>query len=71
MPVDVIVEQVREVREKLIAKYGGLDGWVRHLQAEERKRAREKIKRAEARRSAADRPKTKRTKRTKRKPKDK
>lgn len=30
---DPIVEQSREVREKLIAEHGGFDGWVEHLQS--------------------------------------
>ena len=35
MIVDENVEHVRQVREKLIAKYGGLQGWIGHLQARE------------------------------------
>jgi hypothetical protein len=37
---DVIVDEVRRVRQELVEKYGGLDGWIRHLQALERERAR-------------------------------
>ena len=37
---DVIVEEVRRVRQELIKKYGGLDGWIQHLQAMDRERGR-------------------------------
>ncbi len=37
---DVIVDEVRRVREELVRKYGGLDGWIQHLQAMDRERAR-------------------------------
>ena len=33
---DVIVEQVRRVREELVNRYGGIDGYFRHCQAQER-----------------------------------
>ena len=32
MKEDVIVAEVRLVREKLLKQYGGLDGYVEHLQ---------------------------------------
>jgi hypothetical protein len=40
MSVDVIVDEVRRVREELVKRYGGLDGWIKHLQAMDRDRAR-------------------------------
>ena len=33
---DVIVEQVRRVREELIERYGGIDGYFKRCQAQER-----------------------------------
>jgi hypothetical protein len=35
---DENVERVRETREALLERYGGLEGWFRHLQARNRKR---------------------------------
>ncbi len=35
---DENVEAVRAVRESLLRKYGGLRGWVRHLQQLDRRR---------------------------------
>jgi len=40
MSRDVIVDEVRRVREQLVKRYGGLDGWIEHLQAMDRERAR-------------------------------
>jgi hypothetical protein len=40
MSVDVIVDEVRRVRDELVKRYGGLDGWIEHLQAMDRERAR-------------------------------
>jgi hypothetical protein len=40
MSADVIVEEVRRVRDELVKRYGGLDGWIQHLQAMDRARAR-------------------------------
>ena len=37
---DVIVDEVRRVRENLVKRYGGLDGWIEHLQAMDRERVR-------------------------------
>ncbi len=39
MSADVIVDEVRRVRDKLVKRYGGLDGWIEHLQAMDRERA--------------------------------
>ena len=39
MSADVIVDQVRRVRDELVKRYGGLDGWIDHLQAMDRERA--------------------------------
>ena len=36
---DENVEAVREARELQLKKFGGLDGWFRHLQARDRQRA--------------------------------
>ena len=37
MPMsDEIVEQTREVREELIARHGGIDGYFKHCQAQDR-----------------------------------
>ena len=38
MSRDVIVDEVRRVREELVKRYGGLDGWIDHLQAMDRAR---------------------------------
>ena len=40
MSRDVIVDEVRRVRDELVKRYGGLDGWIKHLQAMDRERAR-------------------------------
>jgi hypothetical protein len=37
---DPIVDEVRRVRDKLVKRYGGLDGLVKHLQAMDRARLR-------------------------------
>lgn len=34
-----IVEQVRRIREELIRHHGGIDGYFKHCQAQERARA--------------------------------
>ena len=39
MSRDVIVDEVRRVREELVKRYGGLDGWIEHLQQMDRERA--------------------------------
>ena len=39
MSRDVIVDEVRRVREQLVKRYGGLDGWIEHLQTMDRQRA--------------------------------
>jgi hypothetical protein len=36
----VIVDEVRRVREELVKRYGGLGGWIEHLQGMDRDRAR-------------------------------
>jgi len=57
---DVIVEQVRQAREKLLEKYGGIDGYFKHCQDQERARvSRPKAKRIK--RSASTRRKASRT----------
>jgi hypothetical protein len=52
MTKDVIVDEVRRVREELIKRYGGLDGWIQHLQEMDRQRAR-KVKNPSPKRKAA------------------
>ncbi len=37
---DPIVEEVRRVREELIRQYGGLDGYLKHCQEQDRQRTR-------------------------------
>jgi hypothetical protein len=37
---DVIVEPIRRIREELIKRYGGIDGYFKHCQAQERARTR-------------------------------
>jgi len=44
---DVIVEQVRQVRDKLIEQYGGIDGYFKHCQEQDRAEA----KRSKSRRT--------------------
>lgn len=45
MKADPIVDEVRRVREELVKKYGGLDGWIDHLQELEKARAHQTKKR--------------------------
>ena len=40
MSFDPIVDEVRRVRDELVKKYGGLDGWIDHLQTLDQARAR-------------------------------
>lgn len=40
MSNDVIVDEARRVRHELVKRYGGLDGWIQHLQAMDRERDR-------------------------------
>ena len=40
MSRDVIVDEVRRVRDALVKRHGGLDGWIAHLQAMDRERRR-------------------------------
>ena len=32
MPKDPVVEEIHEVRRKLLEEYGGMDGYMRHIQ---------------------------------------
>ena len=50
MITDSNVEEVRRVREELIKRHGGLDGYMKHLQAMDRERNRT-TKRKRARRA--------------------
>ena len=36
---DIIVEEVRRVREELIKRHGGIDGYFKYCQAQDRARA--------------------------------
>jgi hypothetical protein len=40
MKKDLIVEEARRVREELVKKHGGLDGWIDHLQELDKARGR-------------------------------
>lgn len=40
MSRDVIVDEVRRIRDELVKRHGGLDGWIQHLQAMDRARRR-------------------------------
>jgi hypothetical protein len=37
MTIDPNVEDVRKVREELLKRHGGLQGWIRQLQQEDKK----------------------------------
>jgi hypothetical protein len=37
---DEIVDEIRRVREALIERYGGIDGYFKHCQEQDRARAR-------------------------------
>lgn len=51
---DIIVDQIRRVREELIERYGGIDGYFKHCQAQERAAAaRRKSRRGKQPRTAA------------------
>jgi len=47
---DAIVDEVRRVRDELVKRHGGLDGWIEHLQAMDRERA------GQAKRQSAKKP---------------
>jgi hypothetical protein len=49
MSRDVIVDEVRRVRDQVVKRHGGLDGWIAHLQAMDRSR-RHKAKKRTAKR---------------------
>ena len=36
---DAIVDEVRRVRDELIERYGGIEGYFKHCQAQEKRRA--------------------------------
>ena len=38
MPEDPIVEEIHRIRQELLKKYGGFDGYVKHLFEEQEKR---------------------------------
>ncbi len=40
MSEDPIIEMVQRASEACIRKYGGMDGWIKHLQAMDHERAR-------------------------------
>ena len=52
MSEDIFVDEVRRVRAELIKRYGGLDGWMDHLQEMDRERA-ARLKRAKQKRAKA------------------
>jgi hypothetical protein len=45
MNTDVIVDEVRRVRDKLVKRHGGLDGWIAHLQEMDRERNKQRVAR--------------------------
>jgi len=53
MSADVIVDEVRRVRDELVKRYGGLEGWIEHLQTMDRERAGKK-QRPGAKKSVSD-----------------
>lgn len=57
---DVIVEEVRRVRAELIQRYGGLSGWIDHLQEMDQQRLLKSKKRT-AKKAAAKKPTTAKT----------
>ena len=48
---DPIVDEVRRVREELINRYGGIDGYFKHCQSQDRARAASPERRARKQRS--------------------
>jgi hypothetical protein len=42
---DPLIDEIRATRQRLVRQYGGLEGWVRHLQEEQKKHP-EKIRAA-------------------------
>jgi hypothetical protein len=52
MITDSNVEEVRRVREELIKRHGGLDGYMKHLQAMDRARIRTAKKKRASRATA-------------------
>ena len=56
---DVIVEEIRRVREELIKRYGGIDGYFKHCQAQERALAVRSKPRRRKQRARTDRKTTK------------
>lgn len=68
MKEDVIVAEVRRVREKLLKQYGGFEGYMDHIQELDAIRLK-KIESREAKKQAIPRkPKPKSTRSKKRKP---
>ena len=58
---DVIVDEVRRVREELIIRYGGIDGYFKHCREQEKVRANRPKSRARKRPTRAGRKTTKAT----------
>jgi hypothetical protein len=52
---DVIVDEVRRVRDELVKRYGGLEGWIEHLQAMDRARFNKAKRQASKRPTSAKR----------------
>lgn len=62
---DVILDEIQRVRKELIEKYGGLDGWIDHLQEMDREReakAKNRTKKKPAATAAKSRRKTAKSK---------
>ncbi len=45
---DPIVDEVRGVREELIQRYGGLEGYLKHCEGQDRRRASQRTTKARA-----------------------
>ena len=40
---DAIVDEARRTRDELVKRYGGLDGWIAHLQGMDRERDKQRV----------------------------
>jgi len=68
MKEDVIVAEVRRVREKLIKQYGGFEGYMDHIQEMDAIRLKKMEAREVKKETIAKKPKPKTTRSKKRKP---
>ena len=56
---DEVVSRIHRVREELLKKHGGLDGYFKHLQELDRKRLQREKRKAKAKAAAKPRSKSK------------